>query len=101
MIKKVFTALTIILFFAFSASAQKQKSKDYNPDHHTFHVHQHVMVTMKDGRQVEAVIHGHVSKKKYYVRQYHSKRQGKVHEKYIRALTEEEITALKEKKKKK
>ena len=98
MYKKVFSTLIIILVVAFSASAQKKKS--YNPDHHAYHVHQHVWVTMKDGREVEAVIHGHISKKKYYVRQYGSKRQGKIHEKFIRAMSEAEIEAAKERRKK-
>ena len=100
MIKKILPALVIVLVVAFSAQGQDMKgTQDYDADKHAFHVHQHVMVTMKDGREIEAVIHGHVSKKKYYVREYHSRRQGKVHEKYIRAMSESEIEALKSKSK--
>ncbi len=99
MYKKALFLVAVVFCLAFSATAQKKKA--YNPEHHNFHVHQHVWVQLRDGREVEAVIHGHISKKKYYVRQYHSKRQGKVHEKYIRAMSEEEIAALREKEKSK
>ncbi|MFY0625635.1 MAG: hypothetical protein JXR07_05040 [Reichenbachiella sp.] len=100
MIKKILPALALMILVAFSAQAQKvKKTQAYDAEKHAFHVHQHVMVTMKDGREKEAVIHGHISKKKYYVREYHSRRQGEVHEKYLRALTEGEIEALHAKKK--
>lgn len=93
---KILSVVAILVLFVFSSQAQNmKKTKDYDPDKHTFHVHQHVMVTLESGKEVQAIIHGHVSKKKYYVRQYKSRRQGKVHEKYMRPLTESEMSALK------
>lgn len=58
------------------------------------------MVTLKDGTEVEAVVHSHMSRKVYWVRQWHSGREGAVKEKYLRALSDGEISALEEKKKK-
>lgn len=97
-------AAVLVVFLA-SHSSVGQKRPKFKPQKESskpkaYHVHQHVMVTMKDGTQVEAVVHGHISKKKYWVRQWHSGREGNVHEKYIRALNESEITELKKTKKK-
>ena len=48
---------------------------------------------MKDGTEQESVVHGHHTKNKYYVRKWHSSRQGLVHRKYMRHMTKEEIEA--------
>ncbi|MGL1886113.1 MAG: hypothetical protein OCD76_06330 [Reichenbachiella sp.] len=93
MIKKVVCLLALIALFAFDASAQKSEMKK-----HAYHINEHVMVTRKDGAQVECVIHGHVGRKSYWVRQYHSGNQGKVKEKFIRPLSEEEVSNLTKKK---
>lgn len=102
-IKIILTLLALTFSISHATMAQKKEKgkteKEANKPK-AFHVHQHVMVTMKDGSQVEAVVHSHVSKKKYYVRQWHSGKEGVVHEKYIRALSEDEVTELKKTKKK-
>ncbi|MEO9806128.1 MAG: hypothetical protein ABJF04_22905 [Reichenbachiella sp.] len=101
---KIILASALLIFMASSASfAQKKykgKSKTESSKPKAFHIHQHVMVTMKDGSQVEAVVHSHMSKKKYWVRQWHSGREGGVKEKYMRALSDNEVTELKKTKKK-
>ncbi|WP_422358749.1 hypothetical protein [Reichenbachiella sp.] len=102
-IKLVLMVLALAMFASHQGVAQKSKKPKYKSETNkpkAFRVHQHVMVTMKDGSQVEAVVHGHISKKKYWVRQWHSGREGKVHEKYMRALSESEVTELKKTKKK-
>lgn len=102
---KIILASALLIFLGSSVSfAQKKynrKSKTESSKPKAFHVHQHVMVTMKDGSQVEAVVHGHTSKKKYWVRQWHSGREGSVKEKYMRALSDSEVSELKKSKKKK
>lgn len=102
---KIILTTTLLLFFATEASfAQSRKSNSKSQKEvkkpKAFHIHQHVMVTMKDGSQVEAVVHGHMTKKKYWVRQWHSGREGAVKEKYMRALSDNEVTELKKSKKK-
>lgn len=102
-IKLLLVVFALSIFAAHQGVAQKSKKPKYKKESKTpkaYHVHQHVMVTMKDGSQVEAVVHGHISKKKYWVRQWHSGREGQVHEKYIRALSESEVSDLKKTKKK-
>ena len=101
MIRKIIATLFVLVLVTGTSLAQKKYQDHDQSTTHAFHVHQHVYVTMEDGREVEAIIHGHVSKKKYYVRQVGSNKQGKVHEKYIRAMTEEEVAAMKERRKKK
>ncbi|UXX78399.1 hypothetical protein N7E81_13640 [Reichenbachiella carrageenanivorans] len=101
--KKIKIILTLfVLTFSIShvTMAQKKENEKESNKPKAFHLQQHVMVTMKDGSQVEAVVHSHVSKKKYYVRQWHSGKEGVVHEKYIRALSEGEVAELKKTKKK-
>ena len=103
---KIILSVLALIFFSTQISFAQKKAKKENVSQKesttpkAFHVKQHVMVTLKDGSQVEAVVHGHVSKKKYWVRQWHSGREGNVHEKYIRALTESEVSELKNSKKK-
>ena len=102
-IKLLLLILALGLFATHQGIAQKSKKPKYQKETNkpkAYHVHQHVMVTMKDGTQVEAVVHGHISKKKYWVRQWHSGREGQVHEKYMRALSESEVSELKKTKKK-
>lgn len=95
MVKKIIPVFVFFLVAALSSQAQMmKKTQEYDEDKHAFHVHEHVMVTMKDGREVHAVIHGHVSRTKYYVREYKSRRQGKVHKKFIRPLNESEQAEL-------
>ena len=96
MFKKLFTTFMLTMSITLCVLAQ-DKSKGDEKSKHAFQVHQHVHVTLADGSEVEAIIHGHISKKKYYVRQVHSQKQGKVHEKYIRAMSESEIANLKSK----
>lgn len=103
-IKIILAVLFVILVASHDGLAQKKakstKAKTESEKPKAFHIHQHVMVTMKDGTEVEAVVHSHFSKKKYWVRQWHSGREGAVKEKYMRALSEGEITELKKTKKK-
>ncbi|MEP2026383.1 MAG: hypothetical protein ABJH98_08395 [Reichenbachiella sp.] len=103
-LKLILTTVLLLFFTAHVSLAQKKNSKS-SPKKESakpkaFHIHQHVMVTMKDGSQVEAVVHSHFSKKKYWVRQWHSGREGAVKEKYLRALSESEVSELKKTKKK-
>ncbi|MEO9966615.1 MAG: hypothetical protein ABJF11_12535 [Reichenbachiella sp.] len=103
-LKLIFASVLFLFLFSGSASAQKKMNhrpkKESAKPKKAFHIHQHVMVTMKDGSQVEAVVHSHMTKKKYWVRQWHSGREGAVKEKYMRALSEGEVTELKKSKKK-
>lgn len=103
-IKLIIAVLFVMLLAGHEGLAQKKAGKGKENTEATkpkaFHLHQHVMVTMKDGTEVEAVVHSHISKKKYWVRQWHSGREGAVKEKYIRALSESEVTELKKTKKK-
>ena len=103
-IKIILATALVVLFASHGSFAQKKskrsKSQTESGKPKAFHLHQHVMVTMKDGSQVEAVVHSHVSKKKYWVRQWHSGREGAVNQKYIRALSDGEITELKKTNKK-
>ncbi|SMD31692.1 hypothetical protein SAMN04488029_0037 [Reichenbachiella faecimaris] len=103
-LKLILTTLLLVFLTAQVSLAQKKNYKSKPQKESTkpkaFHVHQHVMVTMKDGSQVEAVVHSHFSKKKYWVRQWHSGREGAVKEKYIRALSDDEVAELKKGKKK-
>lgn len=105
MVKLKLIITSIFLVFVVSSMSFAQKSKGSKSQTEStkpkaFHLHQHVMVTMKDGSQVEAVVHSHMTKKKYWVRQWHSGREGAVKEKYMRALSEGEISELEKTKKK-
>lgn len=102
---KLIIALLFVIFLASHEGLAQKKSKKGKTNTESekpkaFHIHQHVMITMKDGSEVEAVVHSHFSKKKYWVRQWHSGREGAVKEKYIRALSESEVAELKKTKKK-
>lgn len=102
-IKIIFVSVVFMFFVGTTCLAQnksRSRTKTESAKPKAFHIHQHVMVTMKDGSQVEAVVHSHMSKKKYWVRQWHSGREGGVKEKYMRALSESEVTELKKTKKK-
>lgn len=102
--KTIFLFLVLFIAAGSVSYAQRGKSKSNartaTEKPKAFHIKQHVMVTMKDGTEVEAVVHSHMSKKKYWVRQWHSGRKGVVKEKYMRALSEGEIAELKKNKKK-
>lgn len=104
-LKYIFLGLFVIFLATNKSVAQKKSNKSEKAQKESkkpkaFHIHQHVMVTMKDGTEVEAVVHSHMTKKKYWVRQWHSGREGAVKEKYIRALSDSEVTELKKTKKK-
>ena len=77
----------------------KYREKTY-PKHDkkstTYFVHEHVFVTMKDGRELECIVRGRISKRAYYVQQYRSRKRGRVHEKYMRPISEEEMATLEE-----
>ncbi|UXP31260.1 hypothetical protein N6H18_12965 [Reichenbachiella agarivorans] len=102
MSKKYLILTILMMLFCFAAMCQdsaqgKGTTKDDAKKEQAFHIHQHVMVTMSDGRQVEAVVHGHISKNKYWVREYHGGKQGKVKAKYMRPMSEQEVADLKKK----
>ncbi|WP_109830578.1 hypothetical protein [Reichenbachiella versicolor] len=79
-------AITLMMVCLAVGVVLAQKKNNSQESGHAFKINEHVLVTMPDGKQVEAIIHGHVSKKKYYVRQVGSNKQGKVHEKFIKSL---------------
>lgn len=59
-----------------------------------FHNGQYVMVTMKNGTEVAAIIHGCKSKKQYWVRKIGGKRQGLVHRRFLRPMTVAETAQI-------
>ncbi|WP_162555731.1 hypothetical protein [Reichenbachiella versicolor] len=76
----------------------KYKERSY-PRHDrkypVFFTHQHVWVfEQSTGKEVECIVRGRVSKRKYFVRKYKSRKQGTVHEKRMRAISDEEMDAL-------
>ncbi|MBU2916172.1 hypothetical protein [Reichenbachiella agariperforans] len=104
MYKRILLLSVFSLFICFTALCQEDGKTKKNKEQvksgdvsekHAFHIHQHVMITKKDGAQVEAVIHGHLSRKTYWVREWHGNREGKVKEKYMRPMTEQEVATLK------
>lgn len=94
--KKIAQLVVVLLLLSGAALAQEEGDKKTSKG---FHIKQHVMITMKDGSEVEGVIHSHISKNKYWVRQYHTGHQGKVKAKFLRALSDSEVSELKKKKK--
>lgn len=77
-----------MLFSAAIASGGKNGGDSKKSNKEVYQIKEHVIVVMKDGREIEAVVNGHISKKKYWVREVGSKRQGKVKAKYMRPVSE-------------
>lgn len=98
MFKNILSISLILLSVNFSSLAygiggknkkeEKETKETKETKQEAYQVKDHVMVTLKNGKEVEAVIYGHISKNKYWVRQLGSSRQGKVKVKYIRPLSE-------------
>lgn len=88
----------VLTFMLLSSVVIAQKDKGEKKSKNAFQVKQHVMITMKDGSEIEGVIHSHISRNNYWVRQYHNGRQGKVKAKYLRPLSETEVANLTKKK---
>ena len=81
---------------SYTAKYKEKQYPKHDSKHIVYYTHQHVYVIMKDGKEVECIVRGRVSKTKYYVRQYKSRRQGNVHEKYMRPISDEELETLEE-----
>lgn len=95
--------LSLVIFLSPAEISAKSEIQNQNLQNYVkrgdkpvvYHPKQHVMVRMRDGKEVPAVITSMKSKKKYYVRQYGKSRHGLVHERYIRKMTSEEEASLK------
>ena len=68
---------------------QKQKTSQ------SFKYDQYVMVTMKDGSEIPAIIASVKSKNKYYLRKIGGGRGGLVNSKFLRPMTNEELDKYK------
>lgn len=99
MLRFVFGVLIVLIMVSCQTSyyGSKYRERDYkghDKKYPVYYTHQHVYVTMRDGREVEAIVRGRVSKKKYFVRHYKGRKQGNVHEKYLRAISDDELDEL-------
>ncbi|MCV9386267.1 hypothetical protein [Reichenbachiella ulvae] len=95
MFKNILSISLILLSVSFSSLGygmggknKKEEKATQENKQEVYQVRQHVMVTLKSGQEVEAVVYGHISKNKYWVRQIGSSRQGKVKVKYMRPVSE-------------
>ena len=88
--KSVFVFFSV--FIAFTSFSQPSKSKE---DKVNYKYNQYVMVTLKNGSEVPAVIASVRSTKQYYVRQLGGGKTGLVHRKHLRLMTKEEIVDFK------
>ncbi|MEO9965051.1 MAG: hypothetical protein ABJF11_04635 [Reichenbachiella sp.] len=76
----------LIAWLAFGAvhgQGIETNKKSNSSKEEVIHVREHVMVVMKDGTQVEAVVLGRYSNNKYWVRAIGTDKQGAVHKKYL------------------
>ena len=91
--------LSICISFTSVVTAQQKKEeskKSKAPT--TYRYNQFVMVTMKDGSKIPAIISSVKSKNKYWIRQYGGKQRGLVSKKFLRPMTKAEIAELKKSK---
>jgi len=103
MFKKYTLVVLFGALFTIASFAQKNKAAKSSAVEQTgkkgkekivFHIGEHVYVTMKDGKEQAATIHGRHNNKKYWIREYHSSHRGLVHKKYLRHMDNEEFKAL-------